>query len=88
MKKLTKVYTEYCGPCKMMTEILNDIDLVGEFNTTLEEIDAAQDKEILLKYRIRGVPFFILEDEEGNLIRTHNGSMTLEGARRFLTVGA
>jgi len=88
MNKLTKVYTEYCGPCKMMTEILNDIDLAGEFNTTLEEIDAAQDKEILIKYRIRGVPFFILEDGEGNLIRSHNGSMTLEGTRKFLTVGA
>ena len=84
MNKLTKVYTEFCGPCKVMTEILNDIDLEGEFNTTLDEIDAAQDKEILIKHQIRGVPFFILEDSEGKVIRTQRGSMTLEETKKFL----
>jgi thiol-disulfide isomerase/thioredoxin len=84
MNKLTKVYTEWCGPCKMMTEILKDIDLGGEFNTTLEEIDAAQDKEILIKHQIRGVPYFILEDSEGNVLRKQSGAMTLEETRKFL----
>jgi len=88
MNKLIKVYTDWCGPCKMMTEILKDIDLEGEFNTTLENIDAALDKEILVKYQIRGVPYFILEDSEGNVLRKHSGAMTLEDTRRFLTVGA
>jgi len=84
MNKLIKVYTEWCGPCKVMTGILNDIDLVGEFNTTLEEIDAAQDKEILIKHQIRGVPYFILEDSEGNVLRKQSGTMTLEETRKFL----
>lgn len=84
MNKLTKVYTEYCGPCKVMTEILKDIDLQGEFNTTLDEIDAALDKEILIKHQIRGVPFFILEDSEGNVLRTQRGSMTMEETKKFL----
>jgi thiol-disulfide isomerase/thioredoxin len=84
MNKLIKVYTEWCGPCKMMTDILKDIDLEGEFNTTLENIDAALDKEILVKHEIRGVPFFILEDSEGNTLRTQRGAMTLEETRKFL----
>jgi thioredoxin-like negative regulator of GroEL len=84
MNKLIKVYTEWCGPCKMMTDILKDIDLEGEFNTTLDEIDAGQDKDILIKHQIRSVPFFILEDSEGNTLRTQKGAMTLAETRKFL----
>lgn len=85
MNKLIKVYTDWCGPCKMMTEVLKDIDLENEFNTTLENIDAALDKEILIKHQIRGVPYFILEDSEGNVLRKQSGAMTLEETRKFLS---
>jgi thioredoxin-like negative regulator of GroEL len=84
MNKLIKVSTDWCNPCRIMSEILRDIDLEGDFNTTLENIDAGQDKEILVKHQIRSVPFFILEDEYGGVIRTHQGAMTLENTRKFL----
>ncbi len=84
MNKLIKVYTDWCGPCKMMTEILKDINLEGEFNTQLVNIDAGKDKEILVKHGIRGVPYFILEDSEGKVIREISGAMTLEQTRHFL----
>jgi len=84
MNKLTKVYTDWCGPCKVMTDILKDIDLEGEFNTTLENANADLNKELVIKHEIRGVPFFILEDSEGKVLRTQRGAMTLEKTREFL----
>jgi len=83
MNKLIKLGADWCGPCKVMDGILKDIDL-KEFNTTLESFNVDQNKEIAIKYGIRSIPFFAIEDSEGNLLRTHKGSMTLKETRDFL----
>jgi len=84
VNKLFKVYADWCGPCKVMTDILKDIDTEGEFNTTLIDVNADLDKEFLVEHNIRSIPYFILQDSEGNTLRTHQGAMTLHNTRRFL----
>jgi len=83
MNKLIKLGADWCGPCKIMDGILKDIDL-KEFNTTLEPVNIDTNKELAVKYNVRSIPFFALEDSEGNLLRTAIGAMTLKETRDFL----
>jgi len=83
MNKLIKIYADWCGPCKIMDSILKDINL-KEFNTTLEPVNIDNSKEIAVKYNVKSIPFFALEDSEGNLLRTAIGAMTLKETRDFL----
>lgn len=58
MKKILKISTTWCGPCKLLKKELEDFDLIP-----IESIDADEDEELCLKYNIRSVPVLIFLGE-------------------------
>lgn len=58
VKKILKISTTYCGPCKLLKKELEDFDLIP-----IESIDADEDEELCLKYNIRSVPVLIFLGE-------------------------
>ena len=79
--KLIKLSATWCGPCKMLSNTLEDVDLSGyEF----VEIDVDQQRDIAMKYNIRGVPVLVIEDDNGNELRRTVGNKNKTQLQEFL----
>lgn len=57
---LVDFYTEWCGPCKMMSPILKDLKKEMGERLNIIKIDAEKNADAAIKYQVRGVPTLIL----------------------------
>ena len=65
----------------MLSNTLEDVDLSGyEF----VEIDVDQQRDIAMKYNIRGVPVLVIEDDNGNELRRTVGNKNKAQLQEFL----
>ena len=62
MIEVKKFYAEWCGPCKALTPILENIKPKFS-NVKFENIDVDAQFEIASKYAIRSVPTIIIEKD-------------------------
>ena len=65
MRKVYKFSATWCGPCKMMTKILSNIESPVE----IENIDIDVNSNLTQQYKIRGVPTFILIENDVEIKR-------------------
>ena len=79
--KLIKLGATWCSPCKVLSKIIEDIDL-GPY--TLVEIDVDSQREQAMKYNIRGVPVLVVEDDNGNELRRSVGFLSQDKLKEFL----
>ena len=60
MIQVKKFYATWCGPCKMLTPIMEQVK--GKFSDVqFEDIDIDSQFEIAQKYYVRSVPTVIIE---------------------------
>ena len=77
---LVDFYTEWCGPCKMMQPILQELKGMVDENVRVIKIDVDKNPEIAAKYQIRGVPTLMIF-KNGNLVWRQSGVTPLEGLK-------
>ena len=80
--KLYKFQAEWCGPCKMLTQMLDQMDIPLDVRV----IDVDESPELAKQYNIRGIPALIIVDDNGNPIKTKVGVPTIQGLKDFLGV--
>lgn len=57
---LVDFWAEWCGPCKMIAPIVEEIAEEYQGRLKVAKLDADQYGEILMKYQIMGIPTLIL----------------------------
>lgn len=66
---LVDFFTEWCGPCKMMTPILKEVkDLLGD-SLKIVKIDVEKNMGVSYRYNVVGVPTLILFKNGKNVWR-------------------
>lgn len=80
---LVDFYADWCGPCKMMAPIVDQ--LAEELGDTIKigKINIDDDEETALKYRVMSVPTFALF-KDGNLVKTLTGAMPKQALIDFI----
>jgi thioredoxin 1 len=57
---LVDFYAEWCGPCKMMGPVLDQVSTQLENKIKVTKLDTDQSQQIATKYQITGIPCLIL----------------------------
>lgn len=80
--KLLKIYSDTCGPCKVLEKNLQLANIEHEsFN-----ISSEQGEEIVDKYDVRAVPTLILLNDNNEVIKKHIGVMNVEDLKKFIVL--
>jgi thioredoxin 1 len=69
--KLLKFSASWCGPCKMLTKVMESVEFPYEVVT----IDIEDNEELILKYGIKGVPTLVLLDDKEEVVSVHIGAL-------------
>ena len=65
-------WAEWCGPCKMLTPILEELSNEMKNEITVAKVNLDENQDLAMKYSIRSIPTLLLF-KEGNLIDTKVG---------------
>ena len=57
---LVDFYATWCGPCKMMTPVLEQLDEELKGELTIAKIDVDEESELAGEYRISSIPTLVL----------------------------
>lgn len=80
--KLLKIYSDTCGPCKVLEKNLQLANIEHEsFN-----ISSEQGEEIVDKYDVRAVPTLILLNDNNEVVKKHTGVMNIEDLKKFIVL--
>ena len=62
MVEVKKFYGEWCGPCKLLAPVVNEIK--GEMpNVKFTDVDVDENGDLASKYGVRGVPIIVIEKD-------------------------
>lgn len=71
MLKVLKFSASWCGPCKVLAPIFNEVKATMS-DVSFQEIDVDQNSDLAIKYGIRGVPTIVIE-KDGQVVDRKSG---------------
>jgi thioredoxin 1 len=74
MLKLIDFYAEWCGPCKMMKPIIEELEKEYEGTVEFAKMDVEEAGPEAQKYSVMSIPTFVLE-KDGEEIDRKMGAM-------------
>ena len=80
---LVDYWAEWCGPCKIIAPILDEVSSEYTDKLRIAKLDVDQNQATSMKYGIRGVPTLMLF-KEGNIVATHVGALTKSQLTAFI----
>lgn len=77
--KIIKLYSNSCGPCKVLENNLKQANI--EHESILVTSDEGE--ELADKYNVRNIPTLLLLDDNDNLIKKFTGILTSDKLKEF-----
>ena len=72
---LVDFWAEWCGPCKMMEPILDEIAAEYEGRLTVAKINVDENNSVPQQFAVRGIPTLMLF-KEGRVVETTVGAIS------------
>jgi thioredoxin 1 len=72
---LVDYWAEWCGPCKMIAPILDEVSTTYEGKLNIAKMNVDENREIPAKFGIRGIPTLMLF-KDGQLAATKVGALS------------
>ena len=80
---LVDYWAEWCGPCKMIAPVLDDIAATYEGKLTVAKLNIDENQETPAKHGVRGIPTLMLF-KNGNVEATKVGALSKSQLAAFL----
>ena len=80
---LVDYWAEWCGPCKMIAPILDEVATAYQGKLTIAKMNVDENREIPAKFGIRGIPTLMLF-KNGELAATKVGAMSKAQLTAFI----
>ena len=80
---LVDYWAEWCGPCKMIAPILDEVATGYEGKLRIAKMNVDENREIPAKFGIRGIPTLMLF-KDGELAATKVGAMSKSQLTAFI----
>lgn len=80
---LVDFWAEWCGPCKMIAPLLNDIAEEYDGKLTIGKLNIDQNSATPPKYGIRGIPTLLLF-KDGSIADTKVGALSKTQLKEFI----
>lgn len=71
-KVIVDFYADWCGPCRMMSPVIDDIAKELEGKVKVGKVNVDNNQELAIKYDVMSIPT-IMVFEKGNPIKTFVG---------------
>ena len=82
---LVDYWAEWCGPCKMIAPILEEVSGDYDDKLTIAKLDVDANQGTSMKYGVRGVPTLMLF-KDGNVVATRVGALSKSQLTAFIDV--
>jgi thioredoxin 1 len=80
---LVDYWAEWCGPCKMIAPILDEVSTAYEGKLQVTKMNVDENRDIPAKFGIRGIPTLMLF-KDGQLAATKVGAMSKAQMTAFI----
>ena len=80
---LVDFWAEWCGPCKMIAPILDEVGPDYSDKMKIAKLDVDQNGETAQKYGVRGIPCLMIF-KDGNVIATQVGALSKSQLTAFI----
>lgn len=80
---LVDYWAEWCGPCKMIAPILDEVATGYEGKLQIAKMNVDENREIPAKFGIRGIPTLMLF-KDGQLAATKVGALSKAQLAQFI----
>ena len=72
---LVDYWAEWCGPCKMIAPILDDVSATYQGKLQISKMNVDENREVPAKFGIRGIPTLMIF-KDGQLAATKVGALS------------
>jgi thioredoxin 1 len=73
MIKVIKFSGEWCGPCKLLAPIFNQVKSEVS-DVAFQEVDVDTESSLAIQYKVRGVPTIVIEKDGQEVKRIVGGT--------------
>lgn len=63
MIKLLDFWATWCGPCKFMEPIIEDLEKELAGKIEIQKIDVDQEQDLAAKYQVMSIPTYVVEKD-------------------------
>ncbi|MDO4497951.1 MAG: thioredoxin [Bacteroidales bacterium] len=81
---LVDFYATWCGPCKMMHPVLEELKLEFRDNIKIIKVDVDKNEELCDNYRIQSVPTLMLF-RSGEVLWRQSGAMSFNDLKNIIS---